>query len=115
MMDSLSLAVPARAQVQQASFYSSDALSGMSRKDPKKVATQFEAIFYRMILKQMRDSSLSEGLFDSSAMQQTQSMQDDELANLLAGHGALGIKDLVMSQVQNSTEQFGLLKPEPKR
>jgi len=79
----------------QAHFFSNDPLSGLDKSDPKVVGAKFESIFYRMILKQIRESELDEGLFTSNAMKTRKEMQDDELANTLGGAGHLGIMKMV--------------------
>ena len=47
----------------------------------KAVADQFEAIFLEMLLKQARDSKLSDGLFDNKADDNFVQLFDQELAN----------------------------------
>ncbi len=67
----------------------------------KAAAKQFEAIFTRQMLKSMRDAKLSEDdLFGSDATDQFQEMQHSNLADKLAGNGALGIGDLLVRQFQ---------------
>ena len=48
--------------------------------DLKAVANQFEAIFLEMLLKQARESKLSDGLFDTDADDNFVQMFDAELA-----------------------------------
>lgn len=98
------------------SFYSNAALSGADRKSPEKVAGMFEAMFYRMLLQQARDSSLSDGLFDSPEMKQIEGMFDDELAQYMGAQGHLGVADLInerqakMVSVEELNPTAGLLK-----
>lgn len=67
----------------------------------KAAAKQFEAIFTRQMLKSMRDSKLADDdLFGSDASDQFRDMQDSNLADDLAGKGALGIADLLVRQFQ---------------
>ena len=49
-------------------------------EDLKAVANQFEAIFLEMLLKQARESKLSDGLFDTDADDNFVQMFDAELA-----------------------------------
>ncbi|SCA62600.1 hypothetical protein SCG7109_AB_00560 [Chlamydiales bacterium SCGC AG-110-M15] len=79
----------------KAHFFSNDPLSGLDKTDPKVVGAKFESIFYRMILKQIRESELDDGLFTSNAMKTRKEMQDDELANVLGGAGHLGIMKMI--------------------
>ncbi len=88
--------VPTPAEAALPSFYSNNPLEGASRKDPKKVGALFEAIFYRMIFKEMRESELaSEDLLSSSESKQARAMRDDELSNYLGAQGNLGVIDLL--------------------
>ena len=64
-----------------------------------KAATQFEAIFVRQMLTAARKASLSDGLFDSSATEQFQTMQDSNFADLMAEHGGLGLAKSIVQQL----------------
>jgi len=67
----------------------------------KAAAKQFEAIFTRQMLKSVREAKLSEDdLFGSDATDQFRDMQDANLADQLAGKGAIGIGDLLVRQFQ---------------
>lgn len=79
----------------QAHFLSNDPMQGLDKSDPKAVGAKFEAIFYRMILKQIRESKLDDGLFSSSAMETRAEMRDDELAGVLGQAGHLGIIKMI--------------------
>lgn len=64
------------------------------------VAKQFEAVFLRQMIGSMRQASLSDGLFDSSAEDQFRSMGDAKLADSMAGSGAgFGIAELLTRQL----------------
>ncbi len=52
---------------------------------------QFEAIFVNMMLGAMRKARLSEGLFESQALDQFRDMQDQQLAKSMAASTPLGI------------------------
>ena len=56
-MESDKLTQPIAAQTAATSFYSASS-SAAAKKDPKAVAGQFEAIFYRTIFKAIRDAQL---------------------------------------------------------
>jgi flagellar protein FlgJ len=64
----------------------------------EKAAKQFEAIFMRQMISSMRSASLSDGVFDSSATEQFQSMADSRTADSLAATGSMGIAELLMKQ-----------------
>jgi len=65
----------------------------------KETAKQFEAIFLNMMLKQMREASFGDPLFDSDAGDSYRSMFDQQLALNLSENGSLGIAKLIESQL----------------
>lgn len=68
----------------------------------EEVAAQFEAIFIQMMLKSMRDASLSEGIFDSDQSEMYMSMFDQQIALDLSSKGAFGIAALMVQQLANN-------------
>lgn len=95
---------PVAATVADTSFYSNNYMNDAARKDPYKLGGMFEAIFYRTIFQQMRDSSIGEDPFMNSAgAKQIRTMMDDELANALGREGHMGFGEMI-------AEQNGLLK-----
>lgn len=84
----------------------------------EEVANQFEAFFLKMMLKQMRDANLSEGIFDSDQSRMYQDMMDQQLSLDLADKRTVGIADSIIRQlkhtVKNSEASEGL-NPLPKR
>lgn len=62
-----------------------------SKENLEAAGKRFEAIFVGMMVKSMRSTKLSEGLFDNKAGQQFRDMQDDKLAQSMAAHAPLGI------------------------
>jgi flagellar protein FlgJ len=67
----------------------------------KKVSKDFEAIFMRMLLKEMRDSVQKSGLMGNSmATGFFESMQDGQLADHLASAGGIGLGSMVYRQLQ---------------
>lgn len=100
------------------SFYSNQFLKGSDARSPTKVGRAFEAIFYRMILKQARETELATPLLDSPAMKQMREMQEDELATQLGNQGKLGIAKIVEDtlllakneEYSIKKQQSGLLK-----
>lgn len=71
---------------------------GATRAGLEKAAQQFEAIFLRQMIGAMRSASLADGMFDSSATEQFQSMADARTADALASTGSMGIAQLLMKQ-----------------
>ena len=65
----------------------------------KETAKQFEAIFLNMMLKQMRESSFGDPLFDSDAGDSYRAMSDQQLALNLSESGSLGIAKLIENQL----------------
>ena len=64
----------------------------------EKTAQQFEAIFLRQMIGAMRSASLAEGISDSSATEQFQSMADSRTADAMASGNSLGIAQLLIKQ-----------------
>lgn len=62
-----------------------------SKENLEAAGQRFEAIFVGMMLKAMRATKLSEGLFDSKASEQFRDMQDQKLAQSMAEHAPIGI------------------------
>ena len=69
-----------------------------NRASLQKAAQQFEAIFLRQMIGAMRSANLAEGISDSSATEQFQSMADSRTADALAGSNSMGIAQLLMRQ-----------------
>jgi len=63
------------------------------------VADQFEAIFLETLLRQARESKLSEGLFESKADDNFEQMFDQELANSASKLVDIGIADAIVRQL----------------
>ncbi|MDH3587970.1 MAG: glucosaminidase domain-containing protein [Gammaproteobacteria bacterium] len=73
-----------------------------------QVAGQFEALFTRMMLKMMRESSLNSGLFESSQSEQYMEMFDGQVAVEMSRGRGLGLKQIL-------TEQLGQLTRASRR
>jgi len=69
--------------------------------DPEllSVADQFEAIFLEMLLKQARDSKLSEGLFENKADDNFVQLFDRELAKSSSEKVDIGIAEAIINQM----------------
>ena len=75
----------------------SDTLEGL-----QNVADQFEAIFLETLLRQARESKLSESLFDSKADDNFEQMRDQELANSSSKLVDIGIADAIVRQMSKT-------------
>ena len=68
-------------------------------KDLYKVADQFEAIFIENLLKQARESKLSDGLFDNNQDDNFVEMFDKELANTSSKLVDIGVAEAIIRQM----------------
>ena len=76
-----------------------DASINSKGDDLKLVADQFEAIFLEMLLKQARDSKLSEGLFENKADDNFVQLFDRELAKSSSEKVDIGIAEAIINQM----------------
>ncbi len=67
----------------------------------QKVAEQFEALFLQLLMKQMRDANLGEGLFDSDKTRFYQDMMDQQLSLNMAEKRGIGIAESIVRQLQH--------------
>ena len=65
----------------------------------RAVADQFEAIFLEMLLKQARDSKLSDGLFENNADDNFVQLFDRELAKSSSEKVDIGIAQAIINQM----------------
>lgn len=65
----------------------------------EEAAGQFEALFTRMMLKSMRESSLGSSLMDSSQNKQYLQMFDSQMALEISRGRGLGLKDMLIRQL----------------
>ena len=74
---------------------------GISNKneDLKAMSNQFEAIFLEMLLKQARESKLSDGLFDTKSDDNFVQMFDAELAKSSSELVDIGIAEAIVKQM----------------
>lgn len=67
------------------------------------VARQFEALFLQMVLRQMREARLADGLFDSHSTALYEGMYDQQIALTLAtGTNGVGLAELLARQLSQS-------------
>ena len=79
------------------------ALRSRAASDPKAAiraaAKQFEALFMQQLMKSMRESSMSSGMFDNAGSQMSTEMLDTQYANKISGlPGGLG--DVIARQLE---------------
>ena len=79
-------------------FVNSDKISDKN-EDLQIVANQFEAIFLEMLLKQARDSKLSDGLFETKSDDNFVQMFDAELAKSSSESVDIGIAEAIIKQM----------------
>ena len=65
----------------------------------EKVADQFEAIFIETLLRQARQSKLSDGLFENKTDDNFEQMFDQELANKSSKSVDIGIAESIVRQM----------------
>lgn len=63
------------------------------------VAKQFESLFINMVVKQMRQTSLGDGLFDSKQSQMYREIYDQQISSNLADSGGLGLAASIKRQL----------------
>jgi len=74
-----------------------------SKKALREAAKQFEALFFHMLVKSMRDATIKSGLIDSQQTQFYTEMYDQQLSQTLASKG-VGLADMMVEQL---TRTFG--------
>lgn len=86
-----------------------DDLQMLSRKDSKKAlqeaAKQFEALFFHMLVKSMRDATIKSGLIDSEQTKFYTEMYDQQLSQTLASKG-IGLADMMVEQLTRTYGEF---------
>ena len=84
----------------------------------EEVANQFEAFFMKMMLKQMRDANLGDGIFDSDQSRLYQDMMDQQIALNLSEKRIFGIAENIVRQLEHTVsnkKSSGELNPLPER
>ena len=85
----------------------SDALMGpkISPNDLQKAAQQFEAIFLRNMMKEMRKTNelfdSKDNPFNSDSVRMMQGMYDDMMCNSLSQHHGIGIAAMIVKQLSS--------------
>ena len=68
----------------------------------QQAAKQFEAVFTQMMMKSMREATMSGGLLGNDQEKMFNGMLDDQLAQQLASHKGIGLADLMLKQLANT-------------
>jgi flagellar protein FlgJ len=90
----------------------------------RAAAKQFEALFLQMMLKNMRDTSLGDGIFDSDQSKFYQEMFDKQISITMSERQGLGIAEMIVRQLsphaigktiddQNPVKESGTAGNEP--
>lgn len=66
------------------------------------VAREFEAMLIGQMLKQMREASLGEGLFENDQTKMYREMMDQEVARTMSQGEGIGLRDLLMNQLADT-------------
>ena len=70
----------------------------------QEVSKNFEAIFIRMLLREMRNTVQKSNIFGNSrTVEFFETMRDEQLADQLASSGGLGIGNLVYQRLLEAT------------
>jgi murein DD-endopeptidase MepM/ murein hydrolase activator NlpD len=91
MIDSLTMLAPPR-------------LPSKNPKSKEEAAIQLEAMFTRMLLKEMRKSMPEDGMFSSKEITMFMGMLDEQLAEEIARQGGLGLAKSMESYMRTATE-----------
>lgn len=67
-----------------------------------QVARQFESVFVRMMLQEMRKTVPEGGLLDNQTTQMYQDMLDGQLATTLSGQGGIGLAPVIARQLRGN-------------
>ena len=76
-------------------------LQNKKNNDLENVADQFESIFVYQMLKQARQSKLSDGIFNSEAQDTFNNMLDLEYSQILSNKNNFGIANALIKQFQS--------------
>ncbi|MDH3325591.1 MAG: flagellar assembly peptidoglycan hydrolase FlgJ [Gammaproteobacteria bacterium] len=79
-----------------------------SKEALKSVASEFESVFLKMMLKSMRDANMGDELFDSDSAKFYREMYDDQLALKLSKEGGIGLASTLVKQLERYLPQESL-------
>ena len=97
------------AQQNYLDFSALSQLKHRSKNDAKstlrEVASEFETIFVKMMMKSMRSASFGDELFDSESAKFYRDMYDDQLSLELSKNGGIGLADVLVKQLEQYIPQ----------
>ncbi|MCG8434255.1 MAG: rod-binding protein, partial [Gammaproteobacteria bacterium] len=79
----------------------------------RKAAQQFESLFAQMLIKNMRATSLGDGVFDSDQSRFYRDLFDQQIAVELSSNGSLGIADLMVRQLGGPAAHENRIETKP--
>jgi len=79
--------------------------SSTKPKSAEEASVQFEAMFTRMLLKEMREAMPDDGMFSSKEMSMFMGMLDEHLAEEIARRGGLGLSKSVETHMKAAAEK----------
>jgi len=85
-----------------------------SKEALKSVASEFESIFMKMMLKSMREANMGNPLFDSDSAKFYREMYDDQLALKLSKDGGIGLANTLVKQLERYLPQEEVKQSELK-
>ncbi|GAB3630436.1 flagellar rod assembly protein FlgJ [Pandoraea terrae] len=74
----------------------------------QQAAKQFEAVFTQMMLKSMRDATLSGGLLENDQSKMFTGMLDEQLAQQMSANKGIGLADMMLKQLSRSGQGVNL-------
>lgn len=79
------------------------------------VAREFEAMLIGQMLKQMREASLGDGLFDNEQSKMYLEMQDQEFAKAMSQGDGIGLREVLMQQLSQQSQPQAAALHDPER
>jgi len=85
--------------------FSSNDLDGLRSKQPEAIAQQFEGLFMSMLVKEMRQSPLGEGLFPGDGSDTYGGIFDTFMGQHLAENGGIGMAASIAAAIRKQTDE----------
>jgi flagellar protein FlgJ len=99
----------ASSNINSATYTDFNGLAGLKRGAQKpdedtlrEIARQFEAMFVQMMLKNMREAKIGEGLFDSQEGELYQDLFDKQLSLDMSKHPGIGLAEIMVRQLKGA-------------
>ncbi|WP_110619830.1 flagellar assembly peptidoglycan hydrolase FlgJ [Thioalkalivibrio sp. ALE21] len=91
------------------------AAQGGSREGMESVAREFEAMLVGQMLKQMREASLGDGMFENEQTEMYQEMFDQEVARSASEGEGLGLREVIMRELEQNAPTDPEVLHDPER